>query len=57
VAAPIHLEKIIIPKDTYTLMFIAVVLQQPGHRCNLNVHQQRGDKEDVAHIYKRILLS
>ena len=47
-AVPIYLEKIIIPKDTYTLMFIAVVLQQPGHRCNLNVHQQRGIEHRVA---------
>ena len=26
-------------------------IQWPGHGSNLNVHQQRKDKEDVVHIY------
>ena len=31
-------------------------LQQPGHGSNLNVHQQRDDK-DVVHTYNGVLLS
>ena len=36
----IHPEKIIIYKDTGTLMFGATLLQQLRHGSNLNVHQQ-----------------
>ena len=32
-------------------------IQWPGHGSNLNVHQQRKDKEDVVHIYTGILFS
>ena len=37
----ICLEKTIIQKDTCIPTFTEVLLQQPGHGSNLNVHQQR----------------
>ena len=51
----IHLEKMLIQKDTCTLIFRAALCTQLRQGHNLNVN--RMDKEDVVHIYNGILLS
>ena len=53
----IYPEKTIIQKDTCTQCSLQHYLQQPGHGSNLNIHQQRNDKEDVVHVYSGILVS
>ena len=50
------MDKTIIQKDTCIPMFIATLFKRAKkHRNNLNVHQV--NKEDVAHIRNRTLLS
>ena len=51
----IYPDKTIIQKIRALRCSLQHCSQQPRHRNNLNVHQQRN--EDVVHIYNKILLS